>query len=83
MVANSGPALILANMLLSRSLSQIGLAAVLVALGTGCGGISTTQSVSPATFFLPGLMQNAPPPPPPAELPAQGVSGDLLARAQF
>jgi hypothetical protein len=30
-------------------------------LGAGCSGINTTQSVSPATFLLPGLMQATPP----------------------
>jgi hypothetical protein len=28
----------------------------------GCGGINASKSVSPASFFLPGLMQAAPPP---------------------
>ena len=27
----------------------------------GCGGINANQSVSPASFFLPGLMKAAPP----------------------
>jgi hypothetical protein len=31
---------------------------VLVLLGTGCGGIQASRSVSPASFFLPGLLQN-------------------------
>jgi len=31
-------------------------------LGAGCSGINTTQSVSPATFLLPGLLQADPPP---------------------
>jgi hypothetical protein len=26
----------------------------------GCGGFSGTHSISPATFFLPGLVQNTP-----------------------
>jgi hypothetical protein len=38
----------------------------LLLLGSGCSGISTTQSVSPATFLLPGLLQADPPPPQPA-----------------
>jgi len=42
------------------------LALVLVA-GTGCGGIMASQSISPATFLLPGLIQATPPPP--ADLP--------------
>jgi hypothetical protein len=33
-----------------------------LALGsTGCGGINASQSVSPASFFLPGLMKADPP----------------------
>ena len=35
-------------------------ASFLVALSAGCGGVNTTHSVSPATFFLPGLMQVTP-----------------------
>jgi hypothetical protein len=31
-------------------------------LGAGCSGINTTQSISPATFLLPGLLQADPPP---------------------
>ena len=27
----------------------------------GCGGISASKSVSPASFFLPGLMKAGPP----------------------
>ena len=33
-----------------------------VLLGAGCSGINTSQSVSPATFLLPGLLQADPPP---------------------
>jgi len=31
--------------------------AALVLAGTGCGGINASQTVSPATFFLPGLLK--------------------------
>jgi len=31
--------------------------AVLALVGAGCGGISGSQSVSPASFFLPGIMK--------------------------
>ena len=27
---------------------------------TGCGGIGATHSVSPASFFIPGLVENTP-----------------------
>ena len=36
--------------------------AVLALVGAGCGGINASQSVSPASFFLPGLLQVTPPP---------------------
>ena len=32
--------------------------AMLVLTSAGCSGINTSQSVSPATFFLPGLLKN-------------------------
>ncbi|HEY1663447.1 MAG TPA: hypothetical protein VGI03_13595 [Verrucomicrobiae bacterium] len=32
--------------------------AALAALSTGCGGINTGTTVSPASFFLPGLLRN-------------------------
>jgi hypothetical protein len=31
---------------------------------SGCSGINSTHSVSPASFFLPGLMKADPPPAP-------------------
>jgi hypothetical protein len=33
----------------------------LALLGAGCGGINASQSVSPASFFLPGIMKADPP----------------------
>jgi len=35
-------------------------------LAAGCSGINSTQSVSPGSFFLPGLLQADPPPAPPS-----------------
>ncbi|MCZ7639041.1 MAG: hypothetical protein M5U12_25135 [Verrucomicrobia bacterium] len=46
------------------------LASTLVVLVCGCSGINTSQSVSPASFFLPGLMRVDPPPAPDGEVPA-------------
>ena len=31
----------------------------------GCGGITASKSISPASFLLPGLLQAVPQPPPP------------------
>lgn len=38
-------------------------------VSTGCGGVNATGSVSPATFFLPGLMKVAPAKPAPGTTP--------------
>jgi hypothetical protein len=43
---------------LNRNFSWLGWLAVLALAGTGCGGISASKSVSPASFFLPGLLKN-------------------------
>ena len=34
--------------------------AVVLGLGTGCGGLNTTQTFSPLMFFLPGLVEAKP-----------------------
>lgn len=31
---------------------------VIALIGAGCGGINASQSVSPASFLLPGIIQN-------------------------
>jgi len=38
--------------------------AAIAVLGAGCSGINSTHSVSPASFFLPGLMKAEPKPVP-------------------
>lgn len=38
--------------------------ASLLLLAAGCGGINMRQSVSPATFLLPGLLKTEPQPAP-------------------
>ncbi len=35
--------------------------AVLALVGAGCGGINASQGVSPASFFLPGILRADPP----------------------
>jgi hypothetical protein len=36
---------------------------MMVLLATGCSGINASKSFSPASFFLPGLLQAEPPAP--------------------
>jgi hypothetical protein len=33
---------------------------VIALIGAGCGGINASESVSPATFLMPGLLKNCP-----------------------
>ena len=50
-------------------------------LGAGCSGLNASQSISPASFFLPGLLKADPPAQPQspaipaAEPPVQIVQG--------
>lgn len=46
--------------------------AATVPLLTGCGGIQASKSVSPASFFMPGIMLN---------VPASAPATNLVARA--
>jgi len=59
-VASIKSALIVELMKLKRAVIA---GALLLAAGlvTGCSGINTSHSVSPATFLLPGLIQVTPP----------------------
>lgn len=52
----------------------------LLVLGAGCSGINTTGSVSPASFFLPGLLKADPPPAHPEQALPAGQP-DLVAEA--
>lgn len=47
-------------MILNRNHLRLALVPVLLLAVTGCSGINTTQSISPGSFFLPGLIQVAP-----------------------
>jgi hypothetical protein len=47
----------------------VAMLAALVLFGAGCGGINTGTSVSPASFFLPGLLKNDAPTNAPVALP--------------
>ena len=73
-IANMVTRPIVSNVRFNRNFLALATVSLLVVLGSGCGGISTTQSVSPATFFMPGLMQVTPKavdPLAPAFLPAE------------
>jgi hypothetical protein len=47
-------------MILVRPIKPVILAAFLAVTVVGCGGFAASKSVSPASFFLPGLIQNTP-----------------------
>jgi hypothetical protein len=56
--------------------------AVIILVGAGCSGINTTQSVSPATFLLPGFFgQTTAPAAVPSAAPPAAESVQTLARA--
>jgi len=50
---------------LSWNFLRLALFAALPLIGAGCGGVNASQSVSPASFFLPGIMKNDAPAPTP------------------
>ena len=56
--------------------------ALLPFLCGGCSGINTSQSVSPATFFLPGLLKAGPPAPAPNPADPAPPQDNLLAQAR-
>ncbi len=49
-------------MRLNWKILRVVLYPAILLLGAGCGGISASKSVSPATFLLPGLLQTGPAP---------------------
>lgn len=49
-------------------------------LSSGCSGINTTHSVSPATFLLPGLMKADPQPTEGAEPTLPAATGPRVAQ---
>jgi hypothetical protein len=46
---------------LNWNLPRLAMLVFLTLFGAGCSGINASTSVSPATFFLPGLMKADPP----------------------
>jgi len=50
------------------NLFQVAVVTGLAALGMGCGGMTASGSVSPATFLLPGLGHNDSAPQDPSEI---------------
>lgn len=43
-----------------RKLPMVAVALALGCLASGCSGVNASGSVSPATFFLPGIMHRGP-----------------------
>jgi hypothetical protein len=51
---------------------RVAMVGLLLCGGVGCGGINASHTVTPASFFLPGLGQVTPPP---APAPEAGLPG--------
>jgi hypothetical protein len=65
---------------LNWKLLRFAVVPALVLLGAGCGGFSATRSVSPASFFLPGIMKADPAPATPGQVaPAATPLNELAA----
>ena len=64
-----------------KSIRLATLVVSLAFLGAGCSGINASRTVSPATFLLPGLMQNTPAQPVPVDLSAIAIASHTLAQA--
>ena len=63
-------------MILKRNLSRAATLLVFAGIalcGMGCGGLGASGSVSPASFFLPGLMHNDTQKPKPEDTVEQGI----------
>jgi len=58
----------------------LAVAATVLCLGTGCGGLYGSQAVSPLMFFLPGLVQAKPVVPQP-NTPGQAQTNNIVAKA--
>ena len=72
----------LATVKLNTKVGHAALLAGMVLLGVGCSGINASQSVSPATFLLPGIMQAEPPPADPAQPLPEVAPALQLAQAR-
>jgi hypothetical protein len=67
-------------MTLAHLLRNLAILLAAALLGAGCGGVNGSYGVSPASFFLPGLMQNAPTGPSPLELSTNLPPDSILAQ---
>ena len=66
-------------MRLNWKILRLAVPAALVLTSAGCSGINSSQSISPASFFLPGLLKNDAPTNAPALTP---VSSSEIASAK-
>ena len=59
---------------INRNLPALVMLMALALCSTGCGGINASQSVSPASFFLPGLLK--------ADLPSTNAPAALTENSR-
>jgi hypothetical protein len=69
-------------MTLVRLITSAVLLGWIAVTAVGCSGINTSYGISPASFFLPGLMQNAPPEPSPFDVTTNVAPSTILAQAR-
>jgi hypothetical protein len=81
-VANLGARGIMGKMTLDRLLTFLAVAAAVAVAAVGCSGFQATKSVSPASFFLPGFMQNSQPTPLPFDLVTNPAPEAVVAQAR-
>jgi len=58
----------------------LAMTAAVLCIGTGCGGLYGSQTVSPLMFFLPGFAQTKPTVPQPTA-PGQADTNHIVAKA--
>jgi hypothetical protein len=51
-------------------------------VGSGCGGLNVSKSVSPVPFFMPGVLQAEPPGHAPEQMCATNEPAKLLAQGR-
>ncbi|HEV2394272.1 MAG TPA: hypothetical protein VG146_18120 [Verrucomicrobiae bacterium] len=68
-------------MRLNWKILRLAALALLLATVAGCGGLTASKSISPASFFLPGFLQADPPPAHPESTTPADEPGTMVAQS--